>query len=342
MNARGKGRPVKADEKDGTRSRPNKEEKQNQPLNEARKRAPVGNKGGDSRPTDPPSTKGPLVQQKVRVPPSNAWARGGSSPSFLEIARGKNEVVVALPAPEPESEPEPEPVTFLNGGDTIAVTEDAVDSPAEVQDEVPITMEPPSNNEEPPYIAIQEEIPVVDVPIEPQEEEMEQAPPVKYYVLEIDRIFEEQTVLPPRVTAVASENLCTFTFSGQPGEQPPQLGLPTTQSQHFYRAEPSAAARIFPNPVAVSDITRNTHWNPQPNHGVDLSSMGWRPLESSTRPFHQGMQYNSYGPPSQLPQRNFGPTMSRVRQPDLGEHPLRSLRDSTTINRQLGNGEGVW
>nr|CCC94475.1 conserved hypothetical protein [Trypanosoma congolense IL3000] len=333
MNTRNKGRPPRNDTREEVPVRANKDEKRKPPLNDAKRKPPVGTRGDNSRPLQAGVSKGVSVQQKTHVTNSCSWTKGGSSPSFLDVVRGKGEVAACVTDPEP----------FLTAGDVIAVADDIVDSPPEVQDEGPISVDP-SNDEEPACIPMQEHPAVMQVPIQEQEEEIEPAPQVKYYVLEIDRIFEEPVVLPSHVTANAPEHVVLFHFSGQPGEAPTHSGVPAAQSQpQFYRPE-AAATRPFPAVAGVPDVSRSAQWNSQSTHHVDLSSMTWRLQENNPRPFHQGMQYNSYAPPMQQPQpRSFiSPTVSRMRQHELSEHSLRSLRESGPFNRHPGNNGGVW
>ncbi|KAH8611825.1 hypothetical protein ERJ75_000949500 [Trypanosoma vivax] len=319
---------TKDDVKADGRGRADKDVKLRQSANDAGKQ-PVGDSGRGKRPKNMPVGNFASVKQKAKVVATTSWSKDGSSPSFADVARKMNDFKVLAARPE----------ELINAGEILPVDTDNVDVTCDMGDEVGDEMGTLINdNEEAAYIAMQRDAPIMQAVLSgAQEEEIQEPPPIKYYVLEIDRIVEEPTVLPLRVTAVAAEQVGTYTFSGQPGN-PPTPPAPQLQKA-FYHSE---ATRSFPMMGCGSEIGRSSHWNAQSSHPVDLQTLGWR-LQDNPRSFHPGMQYGSYAPPGQpQTQRAFGTQQVRMRQNEVTENPLRAFRDHGPFGRSTGNGSNVW
>lgn len=329
MDHKGKGATGKGDAKGNSRQRPPRNEDQKPQKNDVRK-VSVGRKTADTRHKSRRVTHGTPVQQKTIVTTTTNWVRGGSSLSFADVVR-KHADSAAFDS-------------HVKGADekiveNVPVERDVVDVVHEVMDKN-VGVYPLSNeNEDITYSVGQQDAAVVQAAIPASQEEVDEVPPIKYYVLEIDRILEESVMLPPHATAIAAEYVGFCTFSGQPGKPP---AAPLLQQQ-FYRPE-AATMRPFPGMGGTTDMARGQHWAPQSGHSVDYANTNWSLQERSQRGFHQGLQYNSYAPPvQQSSQRGFiSSSVNRILQNDISDPSLRQLRDVGTFSRHSGNSGGVW
>lgn len=339
MDSKSKSAAAKTDAKGVSHHRASRKEAP-RPLSGDPKKISTARKTNETRPNKPPrATNGHLVQQKTRMATSTSWVRGGSSLSFADVVRKKNEAEVVNLHVE-QADP--------SVSETETVEHDVVAATHDHDLQKPVVGYSPSNeNEEVTYSATlqpQHEAPIVPTAVPAcQDDDVDEVRSIKYYVLEIDRILEESVLLPSHATAIAAEYVGFCTFSGQVGKPPTAPALSQVQSQ-FYRPEPTAA-RSFSGMGGASDMNRGQHWISQSSHSADYAGPNWSLQERGQRGFHQTLQYNSYAAPlqQQPAQRNFvTQTVNRILQNDLPDVPLRQIRDAGAFSRHTGNGGGVW
>lgn len=329
MDYKGKGTGGKYDPKGVSRQRPPRNEDQKMQKDDGKK-VSVGRRAPETRHKPRRVTNSLPVQQKTVVTTTTNWVRGGSSLSFADVVRKNTDSAAFVSHVKRADEKivEDEPM----GHDVVDMMHEVIDKKV---GGYPLSNE----NDEITYSSGHQDSAVVQPSISTSQEEVDEVPPIKYYVLEIDRILEESVMLPPHATAIAADYVGFCTFSGQVGKPP---AAPPIQQQ-FYRPD-AATMRSFPGMGGTSDMGRSQHWAPQSGHSVDYANTNWSLQERGQRGFHQGLQYNSYAPPvQQSSQRTFIPsTVNRMLQNEISDASLRQLRDVGAFSRHSGNSGGVW